>query len=562
MKIRSIGAALTAALLALTVFTTPASADHENVASEQYGGSAGGRALSLSVLGNTVSFGIGSAGAELDTVNDQVDAVATGIGSVLAEETAVAAGMGESADGCAVPELGEIFGALDITVDLACGAASVAGAGTDFVATGTGQVAGLSIANEDVLAGLFDDPVLGPIFDEVFGVIETVEDTVDEIEETEDPVTGSDLEDAVDLLNDTLADLFGEGNVVIPDLDVSDTLGNLVDRLTSTRIVDASLGSSTNEVDSGAAGLTSTSTDAGGVVEVLPGFWPNGDALVRIVIGESAATVSYDRNSTAGSGSSKNMIVRVESQLLPTLNLGQIPVPGGVPGLGGSLPFADFVDTVGYAGGPGYVELSPGQSLSLFCDGEDAGLTGGALCTEISVGMPSESEEDGRLKVDASSVTIDVAKGLGDLLAGAGLPTSAPELPRLPDIEGLLPQLPDIGVGDVTDIVNGLLEDVGGLADVPGTDEGLVNAASTGSGGSSSGIRIEVAGASAEAGGAKVMGKSTPEPDPDTPPTLPRPDDHTSELPKTGGPQVLGYGATALLGLGAGLRTLVRRRQA
>ena len=106
--------------------------------------------------------------------------------------------------------------------------------------------------------------------------------------------------------------------------------------------------------------------------------------------------------------SAENTLVRIESALLPDLGLSSLPLVGGLLGstglpvvdsivpmvggllggvpvadgiLGGLLPFDATVKGLGLKAGEGYIELGPGMSVSLLCDGIVA-----PLCTEISVG--------------------------------------------------------------------------------------------------------------------------------------------------------------------------------
>ena len=112
-------------------------------------------------------------------------------------------------------------------------------------------------------------------------------------------------------------------------------------------------------------------------------------------------------------GSAKNTLVRIESELLPTLGLGQI-------GLAGVKPLETLTGTLGIKCGPGFIELAPGQNVTLFCDGALGVL--GALCTEISVGTPKETKlPDGSIKEESAAVTIHLFKGLNNLVPGLNL---------------------------------------------------------------------------------------------------------------------------------------------
>ena len=97
----------------------------------------------------------------------------------------------------------------------------------------------------------------------------------------------------------------------------------------------------------------------------------------------------------------------------PTLGLGQI-------GLAGVKPLETLTGTLGIKGGPGFIELAPGQNVTLFCDGALGVL--GALCTEISVGTPKETKlPDGSIKEESAAVSIHLFKGLNGLVPGLNL---------------------------------------------------------------------------------------------------------------------------------------------
>lgn len=495
MDVRRIGAAAAATLLALTI-TAPGASASDDVTAENYGGAARGRLVDVTVRGEGITLGAGVAGAEVDPLNDDISVSAAGVGATIEPATIVAAGaMGQSDEGCAVPQLAELFGALHLDAGLACGEASIEGAGTDFTAVGSGSLAELRISTGSVIAALLDLPELGDLAGTTFGAVEEIEQAVDE---EADPV----LAEQVELLNDTLDRVLRTGDVV-PALDVSDTLRDLIERLTTTKLVDVRLGAARGEIVSDADGMTSRAVDEGAVVTVLPGFMPDGTPLATITVEASTAEVSYQRSDASAEGRSQSATVRVDS------------------------PLGDMSETV-----------EVGESVRLFCgDAVDAGsvstdlpldLPTAPLCTEISVGEPSERQVNGRLQVESALVDIHVAKGLGELL---GL-RSVRELPLLGEMAAA------VG-GEAVDTVNGVLEELGLV------DDGVVTA----SGSQGDGVRLTLAGATAEGGGVKVLG--------DVRAADERP--FEGALPRTGGAGMLPIAATALLGMGVGLRALVGR---
>ena len=152
----------------------------------------------------------------------------------------------------------------------------------------------------------------------------------------------------------------------------------------------------------------SQAVSEGGAIDILPDLLGSGKSLLKINILKSSAKVSVDRNTMQVVPEARSHPVRIESALLPDLGLSSLPLVGGLLGstglpvvdsvvpmvngllggvpvadgiLGGLLGFDATVKGLGLTMGDGYVELGPGMSLSILCDGLVA-----PLCTEISVG--------------------------------------------------------------------------------------------------------------------------------------------------------------------------------
>ncbi len=227
-------------------------------------------------------------------------------------------------------------------------------------------------------------------------------------------MTDAPAKTAVTTLNGVLGSLLGQGSVVLPTLEPSQTVTNLVDRLQDSDLLRVNIGNAIAKNTGTPDKFVSESLAQGGTIEVLPAFRGLGlPPLLKITTGESGASVSYNRGEAKGVGSAKNTLVRIESELLPTLGLGQI-------GLAGLKPLETLTGTLGIKGGPGFIELAPGQNVTLFCDGV-LGVVG-ALCTEISVGMPKETKlPDGGIKEESAGVSIHLFKGLNSLVPGLNL---------------------------------------------------------------------------------------------------------------------------------------------
>ena len=342
-----------------------------------------------------------------NVVNNTLNQKASGIGTLLSPKTAITAAQGDQpANGgraCFQPPLGEALAGANLPSlligEVACGEASTKGDVSSFEAVGTGTVASLRLNATQILK---------PALDALKPVLDTVAATPvgDLLKATDAPA-----KTAVTSLNGLLGSLLGNGGVVLPTLEPSQTVKDVVNRLEDSDLLRVNIGNAIAKNTGTATNFTSESLAQGGTIEVLPAFRGLGlPPLLKITTGESGASVSYDRDKTAGVGSAKNTLVRIESELLPTLGLGQI-------GLAGVKPLETLTGTLGIKSGPGFIELAPGQNVTLFCDGALGVL--GALCTEISVGTPHETKlPDGSIKEESAGVSIHLFKGLHNLVPG------------------------------------------------------------------------------------------------------------------------------------------------
>lgn len=512
MRIRTLGAATAACFTALLAAATAAHAVTGTVAAEFYGAAARTRVASITVAGQGVTLGSAAAGGELDAVTRTAQLGASGVGADVAGETVAASSGTETSstttgDRCAVPEFASLVESLRVSAEVVCGSASLSGAGLDVDAVGVGRAGALSVSGEDVIRALLELPEITPLLGETIGELVDLDATIDGVratgeqfvDEEVDPVLAS----GIDLLNGHLAALVGDD--VLPRLDASDTLGDLIDRLSSTPLLDVRLGEARGLVSGDAGTLVSRAVNDGAVIEVLPGLLPDGTPLARLTVSPSMAEVVYHRADASDEGASRAPEVRVES------------------------PFLTQAQTV-----------REGESLRLFCDQI------AALCTEVAVGQSSVREVDGRLQVSAALVSIDVATNLDAVLGG--LPVD----PRTLDpgaaraaVSGLVPAQAGALVGLVEGQVDPVLQQVADL--VAGLDL-PVDTADAASGG----VRIELAGAAAQGGGAKVLSSSA---------KIENDGPFSGALPRTGGGATLPVAAGAMLGAGAGLRSLVTRRR-
>jgi len=471
--------------------------------------------------------------------------------------------------------LGGLLPKLDINVG--CAEANVGGNADSFLAESVGGVLQIHVALPELVSGLAGSlrQTLGSLGvtgnNGAGGVISSL------------PVVGGllgasptqNVTSAVTDVNGLLGSILGNVNLpvvgnaaqtlnlnsIAPALNPATTVDGLLKSLQDGDLIRIDLGVATAQNSGDLQSYLSQAVSEGGSIDILPDLLGSGKSLLKIDIAKSDAKVSIDRNTMQAVPSATNTLVRVESALLPDLGLSSLPIVGGllgstglpvvgsivpvVNGLLGGVPaalpgavtnllgFDATVKDLGLNAGDGYIELGPGMSVSLLCNGLVA-----PLCTQISVGAAQAptTTADGRTHIESSTVTISMLQGLDTLTSS------------LPLVNGLVPGL-NLG----TILGNG--SPIGGvLSSLVGGATGL----SLGEPTNVPGIRISLAHAMAEAGGTKVMGATQEAPrqlDPQAAPVA------APALPRTGG---LPFDATAipvLLGGSAGLRAMARRRR-
>jgi len=472
--------------------------------------------------------------------------------------------------------LGGLLPKLDINVG--CAEANVGGNADSFLAESVGGVLQIHVALPELVSGLAGSlrQTLGSLGvtgnNGAGGVISNL------------PVVGGllgaasptqNVTSAVSDVNGLLGSILGNVNLpvvgnaaqtlnlnsIAPALNPATTVDGLLKSLQDGDLIRIDLGVATAQNSGDLQSYLSQAVSEGGSIDILPDLLGSGKSLLKIDIMKSDAKVSIDRNTMQAVPSATNTLVRIESALLPDLGLSSLPIVGGllgstglpvvgsivpvVNGLLGGVPaalpgavtnllgFDATVKDLGLKAGDGYIELGPGMSVSLLCNGLVA-----PLCTQISVGAAQAptTTADGRTRIESSTVTISMLQGLDTLTSS------------LPLVNGLVPGL-NLG----TILGNG--SPIGGvLSSLVGGATGL----SLGEPTDVPGIRISLAHAMAEAGGTKVMGATQEAPrqlDPQAAPVA------APALPRTGG---LPFDATAipvLLGGSAGLRAVARRRR-
>ncbi len=596
-KLRRLGVASGAALLSAALIAPMGSAlaadPTTTMVTDSYGAAASGEVLDLHLLGRHVSFGAASVSSTLDALKPQLDAEAKGIATLLVPASTAVARFGDAApdEACALPQVQQLTGLLGgeglnlpvvsglgnlglggllpkLEINVGCATASVAGSPADFVAESVGGILRIHVALPEAIQG-----IVGTVRQTANGLLAQVPVAGGVQDLTNLPIANllpiGDAASALAPVNGLLGNLglpLGGAagvtdllnlNALAPVLNPTQTVDSLLAGIENGDLLRIDLGVATAQNSGSVEKYLSQAVSNGGVIEVLPNFGGPDKPLLRISVAKSTATVQVDRLANAvPTGSADNTIVRIESPLLPNLNLASLPIVGGLLGstglpvvdsvvpmvgnllggvpvadnvLGGLLGFDATVKGLGLKAGEGYIELSPGMSVSILCDGLVT-----PLCTEISVGAVKAPEmlADGRMRVESSAATIHLFKNL-DTLGLTGLPVVG-----------------DLKLGSIlgNDLLGGVLAPITGAAglnigepsDVPG-------------------IKISLAHAMAEAGGTKVMG-AMQEQARDLAPVASAPAEIPS-LPRTGGLPVDATAIPVLLGASAGLRALVRRRR-
>lgn len=516
---RTVKAVTVSALAAGTVALSaphPAAAESAPIA-EHYAARAGAQVAEISLLGRSATFGSALTDSSLEAVGRQLSATATGTGTGLAPTTRSVARFGDATatggTSCARPPFdaaiadarSKVKGPEALTLPVvevapACGGASVTGDPAAFAAESIGGRTQVTVKLSDALRSVLDGVTAGL-------APATLATPVGDLVKQH---TAGDAEaaKAVGTLNGVLGGLVP--GVALPAMEPRQTVAGLLQRLESGDLlrIDLARAAARNGGD-GRAYLAEALSD-GGVIEILPGFRGAGTApLLRMSIARSRAAVPVDRSSMQAAPSVENAVVRLESD-----------------SLSGGPPLERLVSGSGLRSGAGFVEVGPGQTLSVLCDGPVA-----PLCSEISVSAAKAPVvlPNGATRAESSTVTAHLFKGLDGLAPGTNLATALAQ----PGLAGLLE------------------------AAVPG---GMSLGAANGI----PGVRVVSGGVVAEAGGARVLGlqalQATPvaeAPAPESPVAAPAP---VKDLPRTGGQPFGPLVAPALLCSGLAVGGLARRR--
>lgn len=422
---------------------------------ERYAARAAAQVARLSLLGRDAAFGSAVTDSSLDAVSRLLSATATGTGTDLSPATRSVARFNDSAatggDSCAVPELGPAVEAAranlpaaeagllpTVEVAAACGRSTVTGTPDAFTAESIGGMTRIRVQLSDALrqmvgsatASLSPETLATPVGDLVEQARQVPEAT------PHSSGVSTKVEGVVAALNGVIGRL--APGVALPAMEPSQTVGALLQRLQHADLVRIHMATAVARNGGDARTILAEALSDGGTIDVLPEFRGAGTApLLRMRISSSRAAVPIDRASLAAAPAVENAVVRLESDLLSELPLAGPPVIDGlvhglplaaIPGghlpvvnglLGGGLGFDRVVTELGLRSGAGFVEVRPGQSLSVLCDGAVA-----PLCSEITVGAAKQpvTLPSGATRAESSTVTVHLFKNL-HALGGVSLGT-------------------------------------------------------------------------------------------------------------------------------------------
>jgi hypothetical protein len=322
---------------------TPASADTP----ERFVGNAAARALGIKLLNTDLAFGDATS-----LVNSTLDPVAKAAGQILpslvgATQATTASGVKQDGETCGLPQLPDPVGSvLDLSVACSTSVASVVDGLKS--SAGVGYVSSLGIDASSLLAAL-PLPDLTETLDQVTApVLEVLQPVIDAVEEA----TGVQIDEAVT------------------------TVGNLLEQLLSQKALQVDLGKAASKVLTLANSVTSTSSAEGATISILPVSELLGNVpLVKITVGSSSATATYDRGLGKAIPSFDASLVTIEVAALP----------GITPAIKQTV--------------------SPGQTIEI--------LKGTLLQSRITVADGrSESLPDGGVKAIADGVSLELLQGL------------------------------------------------------------------------------------------------------------------------------------------------------
>ena len=379
---RRTGAIALSALVvgAFLVIPSPASAQTVQTRAESFIATANARALSLSVLGTTIT--VGASGIEMTSAPA---AKATGGGVLLVPGTVSTVQTTGPGQAIAPPPACVLNLPLLnlLNLKLACGEAKVDSTVSPTVpgpqAFGQGSVAAIDIGGQQVLA------LLAPVLDALAPLLDQVIGTV----------TGA----LTPILGNLLGGLVGTTGTGI---DLNKPVSSLVDVIKqATNLATIKLGNSTSQGLTEPGKVSAIATAQGGQIDVLPGLALGGAPLISIIIGSAKATSVFDRAGGTSTPGFDAAILTVKLGLPILGGLTEIPVKLGSPlTLLAGTPLESTI-----ALGAGTTTKNPDGSVSSVADGVSIhllkGISGGIKLelahAESGIGGQSQLVEQQKL---------------------------------------------------------------------------------------------------------------------------------------------------------------------
>ena len=375
---------------------SPASADHAEV----FVGSASGRALALTVAGQTVSLGTSTSkvSSDLKAVVDAAGQLAV-VGNNVAPAHAEAVGDGNTSDAprtCAPVALpAPVASIVDVGVACSEGTASVRNGAP--VAIGSGAVDRLGLSANTVIS-----QVLSAL-------------PVQSLADTLKPITGA-----------------------LPQ-GAQTTLDALVTSVLKTKTLDVTLGATDTSVVTDTNKVVSTATSAGAVIKLLPTPQVNQavslDPIATITVGPAKAVAQYERAAGKATPTVDAALVRVNLNPVVAQGLGvpaEVAVPVdqdfSVPGLAGT-PLETHIKVA-----HGTTSVDPDGTVKAVAD---------AVSIELAQGV------SGGVSLQLANATASVQGA--PAVATPAAPAQTPSAPgALPHTGPTRPWLPIAGAGALT----------------------------------------------------------------------------------------------------------------
>ena len=290
--LRRLGSAATAGLLMTAFVSGPAGAQ----TAEVYVGNANGRVLALQVGTLLPQVSLGTTSALADSTLKAVAESAGALGLPLLSgsnagkvEVNVDGAVQFTGEQCATPALPAPIDSV-LSIGVACSTSAAKVENGNPHATGVAQIARVEVDAADLL-----QPITS----------------------VADPLLTGLLGGTLDTINNTLP-------AAVPDLQIGDTLGDVLAALGAVKTLDVQLGTSTSDVAVEGGVVTSTATSAGGIVSVLPLGVAGLKPVVEIEIGSAKATAVYDRSAGTSAPAFDPSIVTVRINTPTTDALGQL----------------------------------------------------------------------------------------------------------------------------------------------------------------------------------------------------------------------------------------------